>query len=163
LGVALANFHLLAPGEVPLSYLRLALAEYRAITSACSRIDPRRSRAVFRRELIAALTEDFAFLAGKVAGLRRTQLRLLQEHLRNPPDTSPREYSVNLSPDEWLAFTEACLSYPLPVRFIGPFRRMLVELFQDASPELARKLQRLDMHQFEQLYDEAVERKKGSA
>jgi hypothetical protein len=70
------------------------------------------------------------------------------------------EKPAGLSAGEWIAFSEACISYPLPIRFVRPFRHMLVELFQDVSPELARKLNSLSGRQFEELYGEATERKK---
>jgi hypothetical protein len=148
----------------PLSYLRLTLADYRAIRRECLRLNLARcSRPAFRRGLVAALALQSSPLADKVASLRRTQIRLLHEHFRGPDETPVREAPAELSPEEWIAFAEACVSYPLPVRFVRPFRHMLVELFRDVSPVLARKLEGLSAGQFEQLYGQATERKRGSA
>jgi hypothetical protein len=147
-----------------LSYIRLTLAEYRAISRVCNRLNLGRcSRPAFRRGLVMALADDSSRLADKVASLRRPELRLLHEHFREPGETPGREEPACLSPEEWVAFAEACVSYPLPVRFVRPFRHMLVELFRDVSPILARKLEGLSAPQFEQLYGQATERKRGSA
>jgi hypothetical protein len=147
-----------------LSYLRLTLAEYRAIRRECLRLNPGRcSRLAFRRGLIAALAVSSAPLADKVAGLRRSQLRLLHDHFTAPAEKPVEVEYVELSPPEWQAFAEACVSYPLPVRFVRPFRHMLVELFRDVSPDLAQKLEKLSGTQFEDLYLQATERKRGSA
>ncbi len=145
-----------------MSYLRLTLAEYRAISRVCFRLQLGRcSRPAFRRYLVASLSDDSPGLAQKVAGLRRPQLRLLHEHFQERTPASNCEESLDLSAEEWTAFTEACVSYPLPVRFVRPFRHMLVDLFRDVSPDLARKLELLSARQFEQLYDQATERKRG--
>jgi hypothetical protein len=146
-----------------LSYLRLTVVEYRLIRHECVRLSlGRSSRPAFRRGLVAALSNRSTALAGKVARLRRSELRLLHDHFREsgaglPVDGAP------FSPEEWVAFAEACVSYPLPVRFVRPFRHMLVDIFRDVSPDLARKLESLSARQFEQLYEEATERRKGSA
>jgi hypothetical protein len=123
----------------------------------------RRPRSGFRRGLIAALAETGSPLAEKVGRLSRSEIRVLYEHFRALAGHPIREKPPGLSPEEWVAFSEACTSYPLPVRFVRPFRHMLVELFRELSPELARKLDRLSARQFEQLYGEATERKPGSA
>jgi hypothetical protein len=147
-----------------LSYLRLTIAEYRAIRRECLRLNPgASSRSAFRRGLVTALATKSTAVARKVAGLRRSELRLLHEHFSEPIELAIRDKPCALNPDEWVAFAEACVSYPLPVRFVRPFRHMLVDLFRDVSPELARKLERLSARQFEQLYGEATERHKGSA
>jgi hypothetical protein len=122
------------------------------------------SRPAFRRNLVAALAGCSLPLAERVAALRRGELRLLHEHFSEPSFTGvPTDEPSELSPDEWVAFAEACVSYPLPIRFVRPFRHMLVDLFRDASPELARKLEGLSARQFEQLYEEATERRRGSS
>jgi hypothetical protein len=159
------RLHLACPRRsVPLSYLRLTLAEYRVISRECFRLNLGRcSRPAFRRGLVAALQDHSSTLAEKVAALRRPQIRLLHEHFYERPGAAVREPSPELSADEWVTFAEACVSYPLPVRFVRPFRHMLVELFREVSPELARKLEGLSGRQFEQLYGQATERKRGSA
>lgn len=147
-----------------MSYLRLSLAEYRVIRRECLRLNlAHHSRSGFRQGLMAALADHSSLLAHKISRLRRSQLKLLHEHFRGRDDVFAREGSVELSPEEWVAFAEACVSYPLPVRFVRPFRHMLIELFHDASPNLARKLEGLSARQFEQLYELATEHKRGSA
>ncbi len=146
-----------------MSYLRLTPAEYRAVRRECLYLDlARASLTAFRRRLVGALSEASPALAGKVAGLKRSQLRLLLEHFQAPVE-APRAGIPGLTSDEWAAFTEACVSYPLPVRFVGLFRHMLVDLFREVSPGLARKLEGLTGQQFEVLYDQATERRSGPA
>jgi hypothetical protein len=149
----------------PLSYLRLTLAEYRTIRRECLRLRLGRcSRPAFRRTLVGALAVRWLPLAERVAALRRAELRLLHEHFAEPSfKSAPTGEPTELSPEEWVAFAEACVSYPLPIRFVRPFRHMLVDLFRDASPELARKLEGLSARQFEELYEEATERRRGSS
>jgi hypothetical protein len=147
-----------------LSYLRLTIAEYRVIRRECVRLGlGRSSRTAFRRSLLMALAHKSSAVARKVARLRRSELRLLHEHFTDPFGPLACSGPCDLTPDEWVAFARACVSYPLPVRFVRPFRHMLVDLFRDAAPELAQKLERLSARQFEQLYGEATQRHKGSA
>jgi hypothetical protein len=146
-----------------LSYLRLTIAEYRVVRRECVRLNlGRSSRSAFRRGLVTALAAKATPVARKIASLRRSELRLLHEHFTEPFETITPNEPAELSPDEWVAFAQACVSYPLPIRFVRPFRHMLVDLFRDVSPDLARKLERLSASQFEQLYGEATERPKGS-
>ncbi len=146
-----------------MSYLRLTPAEYHAVRRECLRLGLGRcSRPAFRRGLIAALAGHEPPLADKIARLRRPALRVLHEHFHLPAE-APRPKRVDLTPDEWAAFAEACVSYPLPVRFVRPFRHMLVELFREVSPELASKLEKLTGRQFEHLYGQATERRRGPA
>jgi hypothetical protein len=147
-----------------LSYLRLTPSDYRAISRVCTRLSLERcTRPAFRRSLIAALGEALSPLAQKVAGFTRAEFRVLYDHFRARDEDPLRGKVSALSHEEWVAFSEACVTYPLPVRFVRPFRHMLVDLFRDVSPELSRKLDRLSARQFEQLYGEATEHKRGSA
>jgi hypothetical protein len=147
-----------------LSYLRLAPPEYAAIRRVCLRLRLARGpRSAFRRSLLAGLAERTPAVAERVARLRRSEIRLLFEHFSALGEKTDRDALSGLTPDEWATFAEACVSYPLPVRFVRPFRHMLVELFRDVSPDLARKLERLSARQFERLYGRATARKEGSA
>jgi hypothetical protein len=147
-----------------LSYLQLTLADYRTIRRECVRLKLGRcSRPAFRRNLTAALAVRSLPLAERVAALNRAELRLLHEHFTEPFRGAASSEPVELSAEEWVAFAEACVSYPLPIRFVRPFRHMLVDLFRYASPELARKLEGLSARQFEQLYEEATERRRGTS
>jgi hypothetical protein len=147
-----------------LSYLRLTRAEYNVIRRVCLRhhLD-RVSSAAFQTELVAGLVTRWPGLAERVAILRRSEIELIYEHFKARSETIPEQEPSGFSSGEWIAFAEACVSYPLPVRFVRPFRYMLVDLFREASPELARKLEALSPSQFEHLYEQATEGKKGPA
>ena len=72
-----------------------------------------------------------------------------------------RSLQTSVWPSEFAA--EACVSAPFRVRFVRPFKSVLVELFQEEWPDLARKLTALSGHKFERLYEQLLERRREGA
>jgi hypothetical protein len=91
-------------------------------------------------------------------------MQLLHEHLRG-------QSLEDALPGEWDGFTEAELnavadawdSFPYPRRFLRHFRKPLVHLLSDGSPDLARKLAGLSERQFRLLFEYVRGRRGGSA
>jgi hypothetical protein len=156
-----------------LSYLRFTPDDYRLLARACRHVQLGGcSRAAFNRLLVESLSSSSPGLAQRIACLRRTELSLLYDHFRErlrPTAEGDRQGSdvdggeQGFTPGELRVIAEACLSAPFHVRFVRPFKRVLVELFQEAWPALAQKLARLSGSQFERLYEHACGQRRGSA
>ena len=145
-----------------MSHLRFTPAEYNAIAHFCREHHlGGRNQPAFRRLLVESLRGADPELARRVARLGRGKLNLLYWHFRDPvPSVNPRP---NFTAQELRLVSEACIAAPFPVRLVRPFKHLLVELFQEDWPELARKLSSLGGHQFERLYEKASERKQKEA
>jgi hypothetical protein len=140
-----------------LSHLRFTPEEYRTIADLCRRHDlGRRHQPAFRRLLLAALQETCPALAGRLARLRRGEVDLLYRHFRERPAPAPERYE--LSSEELRTLAAACVTAPFTVRFVRPFRRMLVEVLQEEWPDLALKLAHMSGQQFERLYEQVRQR-----
>jgi hypothetical protein len=137
-----------------LSYLRFTPDEYRTLRRLNPGAEPMHMPA-FRRRLVAALNPVWPGLARKIARLRRGEMTLLYHHFQPRPADGAGH---GLSPDELRVLGEACVSSPFPVRFVRPFKGLLVEMLEGSLPELARKVERMSGHQFERLYNQAVGR-----
>jgi hypothetical protein len=149
-----------------MSYLRLSRDDYRTVSRLCYQLDLAfHPRPAFRRLLVEALRGVDLDLAGRVARLGHAELKLLQDHFRHRhcPVGTGNEVGAwdEFSPEEREFLAEACVSAPFPVRFVRPFKRLLVEMLHGAWPDLARKVARLSGRQFELLYERACRRKKG--
>ena len=145
-----------------MSYLRFSPDEYRVLrrlvrATPLSEMD----LPAVKRFLVANLPLDRLDLAMRIDRLEDGQLQLLYEHLvgHNPAGAM------------WDGFTEAELnavayawsSFPYPVRFLRYFRKPLVHLLSDGSPDLAQKLAGLSARQFRLLYEYVRGRREGSA
>jgi hypothetical protein len=140
-----------------LSYLRFTPPEYRAVASACGRfrlVD--HDLPTFHLLLVAALG-PLPGLAGRIAGLRGRRLEILYLHFRERqrPAAAGRH---DLTFEELHLLAVACDTAPFRVRFARPFQSVLVELFEGARPELARKLAALSGRHFNRLYNRALGR-----
>src|SRR5436309_2589763 len=96
----------------------------------------------FRRRLVAALRDAGDLPAERVARLGRDRLNLLYRHFREPTPTAPKPWP-HFTALELRLVREACLQFPFPVRFVRPFKGLLVELFEREWPALGQKLARL--------------------
>jgi hypothetical protein len=138
------------------SHLRFTPDEYRTLAELCARQAlARRHQPAFHRLLVQALRSADPALADRVARLSRDKLNLLYWHFRGPAPAAPPS-PTEFTPQEMRLVAEACAKVPFPVRFVRPFRGMLIELFEEEWPGVARKLARLSGHQFEQLYEQVV-------
>jgi hypothetical protein len=116
-----------------------------------------------KRFLVANLPLDRLDLAMRIDRLENSQMQLLYEHLVSP---NPAETMQG----GWDAFTEVELkavadawgSFPYPIRFLRHFRKPLVHLLSDGSPDLAQKLAGLSARQFRLLYEYIRGRREGS-
>jgi hypothetical protein len=138
-----------------LSYLRFTPDEYQTMADLCrwQRLG-RLHQPAFRRHLADALKDINPDLAKRIARLGRAKLSVLYWHFRERTLVvkSPTQFTTQ----DLQLVAEACVTAPFPVRLVRPFKTVLVELFQDDWPGLARKLARLSGHQFEQLYEQVV-------
>jgi hypothetical protein len=135
------------------SYLRFTPDDYRTILQACCRLDPgSHHRPAFKRRLVEALAGTSSSLAKRIARLRASDVRLLHDHFRER--TRPANPWHEFAPGELRALEDACAAAPFPVRFVRPFKRFLVDKFQEIWPDLARKISWLSGPQFERLYEQ---------
>jgi len=146
-----------------LSYLRFTPDEYRTLADLCRHHGlGNQSQPAFKRLLVEALRAPRPALADRVVRLRRRQLDLLYWHFRERTTPPVKGGSDDFTRDELRLIAEACVSAPFRVRFVRPFKAVLVELFQEEWPELAFKLDALSGHRFERLYEQLCEgRRKG--
>src|SRR6516162_9712548 len=148
-----------------MSYLRFSPDEYRALCRLAEQI-PRGGMGLsaLQHFLVANLPLAQLDLANRVARLDDLQMQLLHEHLQG-------QSLEDALAGEWDGFTEAELeavadaweSFPYPRRFLRYFRRPLVHLLSDGSPDLARKLDGLSERQFTRLYEYVKGRREGNA
>lgn len=138
-----------------MSYLRFTPDEYGTIADLCREHDlDGRHQPAFRRLLIQALRDVSPALADRIARLGKAKLGVLYWHFRERPPTDHTRPQFTVQDLRLVA--EACLTAPFRVRLVRPFKHVLIELFQEEWPALARKLVHLSGHQFEQLYEEVV-------
>jgi hypothetical protein len=143
-----------------MKHLLFSPDEYRAL----SRIGPlirfdRRRLHVFKRLLVESLSGACPELARRIDGMRRRELLILHDHLR---EQRPTERRHDLSAEEFGVLADACGPFLLQARFLEPLRAFLRQ-FRGSSPGLAGKLERLSHHQFEALCQEMQERAKRKA
>lgn len=140
-------------------YLRFHPEEYQHLARLWQQLDlGGHPETALKRLLIEALSALSPNLAQRISCLYKDELKLLRDHFRERTrsvaehDFTPRELQVVL---------EACVSTPLLVRFVCHFQGVLVELFQEAWPELSRKVAQLSGHQFRLLYEQASRQSRG--
>ncbi len=135
-----------------MGYLRFTPAEYQAIARVrrldLDRYDPH----LFRLILVLSLVDAEPELAERIRSLRDGEVRLLRDHLRG--EGKRRSFTD----EEWRAIAEACVSVPADARFARPFQPVLVRHFRKACPSLARKLGRMSVTQFVQVFEQAQRR-----
>jgi hypothetical protein len=140
----------------PLSHLRFTPDEYRTLSELCARQAlNRRHQPAFHRLLVASLRRADPALADRIARLSRDKVNLLYWHFRGQTPAAPAP-PAQFTSQELRLVAEACVKVPFPVRFVRPFKEMLVELFEEELPALARKLAGLSGQQFERLYAQVV-------
>ena len=138
-----------------MSYLRFTPDEYRTIARLCREHDlGGRHQPAFRRLLVEALRNACPALADRIARLGKAKLGVLYWHFRERTPTIRTR--PQFTTQDLRLIVEACLTAPFRVRLVRPFKHVLIELFQEEWPALARKLARLSGHQFEELYEEVV-------
>ena len=144
-----------------MSYLRFTPDEYRTISRLCHRLRlGRQHRPGFKRLLLQALSSAAPALAKRIARLRRSELGLLYDHFQERIGPAigadcPAGPRHDFTPEELQTLLDAFAGPPSQVRFVRPFKNVLVEMFAESSPELAQKLARMSGHQFERLYEQA--------
>lgn len=139
-----------------MSYLRFTPGEYRTLSELSARQAlSRRHQSAFRRLLVASLRQADPALAGRIARLSRDKANLLYWHFREHTPAAPAP-PTQFTAQELRLVAEACVKAPFPVRFVRPFKDMLIELFEEEWPALARKLAGLSGLQFERLYAQVV-------
>jgi hypothetical protein len=138
-----------------LSYLRFTPDEYRTIADLCRELDLcGRHQPAFHRLLVQALRDVSPALATRIARLGRTKVGVLYWHFRERPTIirTPPQFTAQ----DMRLLAEACHMVPFRVRQVRPFKHVLIELFQEEWPALARKLTRLSGCQFEEIYEQVV-------
>ena len=139
-----------------MSYLRFTPDEYRTLVISCARLEPGSHRGpAFKRLLAQALRGVDAALAERIARLRPSDLRLLCQHFGGhggrPSAFGRSAMKIDFTAREKHLLAEACAA--TPVRFVRPFKQLLVERFRETSPNLARKLAWLSGREFEELFE----------
>jgi hypothetical protein len=138
------------------AYLRFTPEEYHTLCEMSRRHGlGGRNMPAFKRLLVEALSGVSFNLARRVANLRGRRLELLYFHFRPRPAAAIRH---DLTAPELRLVEEACVAAPFPVRFVKPFKGLLVEMLERSRPELADKVARMSGYQFERLYNRAVGR-----
>jgi hypothetical protein len=141
------------------SYLRFSTDEYQTISRLCDALDlSRYPLHTFKRLLLASLADCFPELAQRVAGLGRTKVQLLYQHLRRSPQA---ERGHGLTDEEVKRFARAGLPLLTQARFVHLLKRALVHRLRGECPSLAAKLERLSLGQFGVLCQEVNQRAVG--
>jgi hypothetical protein len=144
-----------------LRYLRFSPDDYRRLATLWHElIRDGHPQTAFKRLLIEALSGLSPNLAGRITRLHRDEFGILSNHFRERTHSARGH---DLTAEELQAVLEACVSPPFRVRFVRPFKDVLVELFQETWPELSRKVARLSGHQFERLYEHAGKQSRGNS
>ena len=129
-----------------MSYLRLTPQEFRAISLVCGPIELTEDFfPQFQRLLALSLPE----LAVRINGLRKGQLRLLFDRLREERGQAPGR----LTAAEFEALAEVCRNLPFGGRFRRLLKDFLVLHFRKSLPGLAGKLKALSGDQFYGLWE----------
>jgi hypothetical protein len=137
-----------------LRHLRFSPDEYRLLADLWHQLAlDGRPRPVCKRLLAENLSELSANLSRRITRLTRAECELLCNHFRQ---RTPCKDKHDFTAEELQLVLAACGSPPLPVRFVGLFKGILVELFRVELPELSLKVDRLSGHQFERLYEQAT-------
>jgi hypothetical protein len=139
-----------------MAFLRFRPAEYRAIACLCRPLlhdecPPR----FIKRLLIASLTDALPELATRISRLSQDELKLLLGELRERPAA---EKPHGLTPDEVELIAQTGVLLSSCSRFIHLLKRALVRRLAEWHPELAMKVDRMSLRQFESLCEAARDR-----
>jgi hypothetical protein len=149
----------------PMSYLRFSPDEYRALCRLSEQLPlGGMDLSALQHFLVANLPLEQLDLANRIARLGDLRMQLLYKHLlgQNPADAVPCEWDA-FTQAELKAVADAWGSFPYPIRFLRHFRKPLVHLLNDGSPDLAQKLAGLNERQFRLLYEYVRGRREGGA
>jgi len=139
-----------------MTHLRFSPGEYHALCRACCPIKlDRKPLHILKWFLARSLAGTMPDLAQRIARLRRYELQILHDHLREHRQPE-REHRLTREEFEMLAVEYG--PFLLHARFVRPLRRALVEHFRGASSGLAAKLDQLNHRQFEVLCEQVQER-----
>jgi hypothetical protein len=144
-------------------YLRFTPEEFQSIWRVCRPVSLSDDRfPVFQRFLVQSLLERAPELAQRVARLRKYQVGIIFEYLKerrrfeqtHDPEPRPaevREHGLTL--EDFRAVVEVSGECVFGPRLLGQFRAFLVRRFRGTIPALSDKLARLSDGQMEGLYD----------
>ena len=141
------------------SHLRFTPDDYRTLCLTGDALPLCGPYAAFQRALSVALRPSHTALSKQIRRLNKHQVRTLRMHLegRRPPEPlSPVIAEVSakcdLSIREWRAVSQACALLWLEDDCPHSFQGRLVDEVEQAEPDLAAKLGRLDEGQVATLY-----------
>jgi hypothetical protein len=131
------------------NYLRFSPAEYEAVSGVWQARDLNdQPPHAFKLALVRGLGGQLPELAERIARFGPTSLRILGNHLR---ERQPVDDQHDFTAEEIRMLTSAGGNLVFQARFIRALRRTLVQHFHGEHPELATKLDRLSLRQFETL------------
>jgi hypothetical protein len=131
------------------NYLRFSPAEYEAVSGVWQARDLNdQPPHAFKLVLVRGLRTRLPELAERIARFGPAALRILGNHLR---ERQPVDDRHDFTVEEVRMLTAVGGSLLFHARFIRALRRTLVQHFHDEHPELATKLDRLSLRQFETL------------
>ncbi len=146
-----------------MSHVRFTPEEYRVLCRLCRDLDFRdRGLNGFRTALAERLRDGWPELADRVTRLRRSELQLVFEHMRTRAGqaASRREGDAKevgrlggLTFEEFRAVARAASRFLLYDGRPCAFRAFLIHHFKGQAMPLARKLERLNDRQIEELYE----------
>jgi hypothetical protein len=110
----------------------------------------------FQCFLVTTLRETLPELAGRIARLRKGQLRLLFDHVRG----RQRGEECKLTQEEFQELAQACQALASRHRLLHFYKDTLVRHFLEVRPGLAGKLTRMSQDQFQGLYEQIRERRR---
>jgi hypothetical protein len=136
--------------EGPLvNHIRFSPAELDALSRAWQERDLHKHPPhFFKRALVQALGDRHPELAARIARFGNAALRILGNHLRTP---QPLDEQHDFTAEEIAVLAAAGGALLFHARFIQALRRTLVQHFRNDRPDLATKLDRLSLRQFESL------------
>jgi hypothetical protein len=138
------------------SYLRLTLPEYRAITDVSVSLDLRSQHPPeFRRYLMESLEGASPGLAERVSRFTDEQVRALLRHLWQRRQV---ESPLPLNTWEVSVLAKTCSQLIGHDRFLGPVKVGLVRALLPVCPDLAARLAGLSDRQFGRLWAEVRRR-----
>jgi hypothetical protein len=136
--------------------LRFSPQQYEAIAGLSQALGlPRQPLPAFRRLLLASLADRDPELAREVAQLGSDRFQLLYQHFQRRPQAKAEH---GLGSEEVKAVAHAGGGLFSKARFARDLRRALVQLLRGGRPELAARLERMSLRQFEELCEEVKKR-----
>jgi hypothetical protein len=141
------------------TFLRFTPAEYDAIAHACRPLQPHGYPPhKLQQFLVAALRSSHPTLAERLARFKREQRRILHQHLWGPPRRARPE---RLTAQEVETLADVFGPLLFHARFARSLKRAVVFDLLAGAPDLAEKVQRLSLEQFEDLCEQVKGRRQG--